>query len=205
MPNKKKQQKTNYKFMLFVTGTAAILFFWFVYFLAHTPYVYCRQNPDKCVCEYTTTQGIQIPAKTELCDGRGGDYNFRKKTQAELDTGDCQNFGRERCIKSLPKTECKKGNPDWIEEIECDGSWYRNKETKICCLNNDDSKCSKKNIKTICREKTEAEKLMDKDCDELFSRILFKCSLDDLFSYHKNNMRDCQNYRQVWRQKGCSI
>lgn len=95
LENKPRKQIWLEKHHILTISLVVILIVGLAIYLKYTPKYWCKQNPDKCVCEYTTTQEIQIPAKTELCDGRGGDYKFRKKTQAELDFDDCQNNPRE--------------------------------------------------------------------------------------------------------------
>ena len=144
-----------------------------------TSYI-CSKSPEKCVCEYTTTQGIQISAKTELCDGRGGDYNFRLKTQAELDIDFCNLNPREdekckciekedwckvaldyvnyipcvwvsKCIKSRPKTDWENHPEDYVAETKL----ILGEQIQIDCnkLIVGDS-AGNTTIRTICREKT---------------------------------------------------
>lgn len=91
------------------------------------------------------------------------------------------------------KNECEKGNPDWVEETkiksqkmndscarefiqiypdvdDCiflitENGIYRCESVRDVCSSKENSI---KEFQTICREKTEDEKLMDKDCGELF-------------------------------------
>ena len=108
------------------------------------------------------------------------------------------------------KNECEKGNKDWIEENIiscCDGINQCNIDiNNPLCLEN----------KTICREKTEAEKLMDKDCDHLLYTINSYSSKHDFslcddkqyFFKLQPNKNTCSIYfnaRQAFREKGCQI
>lgn len=49
---------------------------------------------------------------------------------------------------------------------------------------------------TICREKTDVEKLMNKDCDWLH---------DTIDTYTNLDKYSLENLKQAWRQKGCEI
>lgn len=104
------------------------------------------------------------------------------------------------CIKVRPKTECEKGNPDFVEEtikekvptcydiysctskegyqymMEFIGDFNKNRIEQAggtCIFKREGCEFFEFKEKTICREKTEVEKLMDKDCDWLFDRICF--------------------------------
>ena len=147
------------------------------------------------------------------------------------------------CIKSRPKTECEKGNLDWVEEeifenkiniksipvdsgigyTECIISFdnlsfntacfqslvtvktYFNEEKDILSIGvfeiynftNKFNQTFNKIFKTICREKTDFEKLMDMDCDWLFNHLNYPIS-----SKNKDVNR---TILKVWKQKGCEI
>jgi len=140
----------------------------------------------------------------------------------------CQDCGKEKCDFSKSgggalleptyrlKNECEKGNPDWVEEqklVDC-LEWENEREYKrqqpdtyrIYGL-----PCKVQKFETICREKTEVEKLMDKDCEDISQRM------DDTpchFSIKYSNSygilnfpqpQRCINLKQAWRQKGCPI
>ena len=118
------------------------------------------------------------------------------------------------------KNECEKGNPNWIEEEKCvfdetyaqsiDGyetiKKYANSKNILMCTS----------FKTICREKTEAEKLMDKDCESLLYTINYYSSKYDFslcgnkqyFFKPQPNKNTCSIYlntKQAFRNKGCQI
>lgn len=73
-------------------------------------------------------------------------------------------IAESRCLKSRPKTECEKGNPDWVEKnqyLHSDGIYYDWCEpediVKGTCLNKHH---------TICREKTDEEKRFEEICKQ---------------------------------------
>ncbi|MEK6819188.1 MAG: hypothetical protein AABY10_04630, partial [Nanoarchaeota archaeon] len=87
------------------------------------------------------------------------------------------------------KNECEKGNINWIEEniISCCDGINR------CNIDINNPLCFES--KTICREKTEVEKLMDNDCEELTYFLLN--------SLKKESIR--KDYLKAFMQKGCQI
>lgn len=94
----------------------------------------CNSNPredDKCKCE----EYPEVTGSWSSCDGTRcyAGYSIGKGNQT-------QHISKLLCIKSRPKTECEKGNPDWVEKIQCKTPIQN---TEICFEN-----------QTICREKT---------------------------------------------------
>ena len=94
------------------------------------------------------------------------------------------------------KNECE--NSDWIEECDLPKGCYINQSFIGSCDGYTSShiQC----VKTICREKTDVEKLMDKDCDELNGLIILEENWIGVISPSGFDLKDI---KQAWRQKGC--
>lgn len=164
----------------------------------------CNNNPNdgKCKCEeYSITASCK-----EICPKQCGD----NQCIYEIKHGECSrgiiaqcnedmntkwaNF--DDCLKSYPKTECEKGNSNYIERL-VDFEVIDTSVTphKKCILL--DNNC----VSAVreCQEKTEVEKLMDKDCDELAMEFdIHSCKLS-------KQSTDCGIIKQAWRQKKCQI
>ncbi len=122
------------------------------------------------------------------------------------------------------KNQCELNNPDWVEETnpnyQEEFGWINNSIWWFCdwvptnypnetgdeYIPSYADKCDyyKKELlklnQTICREKTEVEKLMDKDCKNLFDEIIkWNCKSEGLIS------KECAERKQAWRLKGCKI
>lgn len=154
----------------------------------------CNNAPsEKCKCSH-----MQLYIKPN-------EINLPDRNQCSGDAEACFRDGYTLpipCQKFLPKTECEKGNPNYIEKLvdfeAIDTSVTPHKE----CILLDNSCVS---AVRECREKTEVEKLMDKDCDELFNSVISKCDINVFLAFYPKKERDCSNYKQAWRQKRCSI
>lgn len=103
------------------------------------------------------------------------------------------------------KNECEKGNPNWINEeliTCCDG-------IHPCVIDINNPLCFE--TKTICREKTNVEKLMDKDCWWLqgeTNSIEQKLKWCDMVGISCDEIiinQYLQDLKQAWRQKECKI
>lgn len=96
---------------------------------------FCQQNPDECVCEYTTTQGIKVIAKYELCNYDTEDYNLRKLTPQELLTKSCNDNPREdsecKCVRFNTIIKSYKTS---VPKLVIDEIWCLNVNGTICII-----------------------------------------------------------------------
>lgn len=119
------------------------------------------------------------------------------------------------CIKAIPKTECEKGNKDYIFTCpnNCERGYVTMKESDVCkcnILRSDDSTQQFIIKDFICRPKTEVEKLMDMDCIDLFKLIIGCDGLYEAkgFLIVPDNFCEKESYenlKQAYRNKECSI
>ena len=164
--------KENYIYLVIICSLVLLLL-WGFWYDNYSTRGFCKNNPDKCVCEKTCRDyDLKGEPKPRNCPQDQGVMNnlrcskFRLKTQAELDIDDCNNNPREddlckciqfkcqkwlnisgeykwiynfhtskkgycaevnsplgiisneQCSQSRPKTECEKGNENWITETK---------------------------------------------------------------------------------------
>lgn len=224
----------------------------------------CNDNPredDLCKCEeyseprynYTSIKlksGEVVKSSATMCSQ--DDLEESRKNGYEIEF-----INTTSCIKSRPKTECEKGNPDWVEEkiYEEKIKIIPNKSEivdlpefnsiqkifglEICAENNTiqlqsciplsdgfeivGKSCSVRNLtycskrygviynktqihkEIICREKTEVEKLMDKDCEQLQLEITHCYTLERARNVQMCYLDYFDNLKRAWRQKECQI
>jgi len=101
------------------------------------------------------------------------------------------------CLKARPKNPCELGDNNFVEEDKFE---FHNQTIRF---EDNGSITYHRNRKewTICREKTEVEKLKDKSCDEIYRKY-------DARGCHpaaKVIGEKCQNYKQSWKEKECEI
>ena len=144
MKQTKKQSwiEENNKWFIAFTFSIILMIFIILFQVKYFPTTkqYCNKFPDKCVCEDKLGNLHQLIGKIgKFCE-------LRKKNQAEQNIDYCNEHGFDEdkciceqtkpneegikacskingscyylldCFKSRPKTECEKGNPDWVEE-----------------------------------------------------------------------------------------
>jgi len=168
------------------------------YFGFYSEITYCFKNPDKCVCEewrYTA-----ILENNKSCTKSRPKIDYEKHPEdyvTEINQVINEEYITNNQTTYRLKNECEKGNPNFISKlINC------SKEYTFC-----DEDTSLINGKTICREKTDVEKLMDRDCDWLKLNIKF-CELRDRLcpiGYKKNIFTTYSNLNKAFRNKECAI
>jgi len=147
---------------------------------------HCNDNPDSedCFCE------IKRNLTEVSCDVTITiSINLSEPEQQYMETGNII----EKCIKARPKTECEKGNPDFTffdidEQVRSNVKYLAG---------------------TNCREKTEIEKelgkldfdkiLKESECKNLIFSVILCLYKDSRLELY------CDDIREAWREKNCSI
>ena len=101
-------------------------------------------NP-KCIRSHLPVQPIKIDLDNEKCVEHTNE-TFDCQTAQDFCKADewyCDKYDKYCCLKKSPKTECEKGNPEYIEDekMPCEHIWNRTGD-HIDCSN----KCRKKMI-----------------------------------------------------------
>lgn len=134
------------------------------------------------------------------------------------------NCFEEDCLKSRPKTECEKGNPDWVEGYKLfdNHGKYKHFVTKREVTEEEVKKYIKDNqdiilldYQTICREKIDVEKysslisIDDMSCEKITKLLKKKYLVGRILGCDRYPLDAdkayCNALKQAWSQKGCQI
>lgn len=138
----------------------------------------------------------------------------QRENMSNMDIIETDKIRFKYCLKARPKTECEKGDENWVEheilQHDC-LEWEQNftcigiNGFEVCSI--DCIKYSDGTIEKMCREKTEVEKLMNKDCDYLLNglsteiqqcRVKIQIMTGCDYNYLKN-------LKSAFKQKGCKL
>lgn len=172
------------------------------------PKTYCELNPNdetKCTCDENWRKAWDEDGCKNI-----NSFNF------DL----CTSFYQDKCIKAHEKTECEKGNPNYIKIDECivDKEFYPTnsyayflEDTPLCKNDNTFEECC---VKTLngeikvreCRKKT----IYDYSCKDLKKHIFLEedyCSSTNKFNINRcpgwNSIIKNIKLKQIYIEKGC--